>query len=225
MTTLDAFRAKLGYTFREPALLDCALTHRSADRLHNERLEFLGDAVLNLVISHVLYQRFPDADEGDLSRLRARLVNGESLGNIAATLDLGNQIKLGGGELKSGGFRRRSIMADAVEAIIGAIFLDGGMPAAETFILKLYQSALDASRIDASLKDPKTQLQEWLQAHGKPLPVYQVIEISGKQHNQSFVVSCQTETIPESVRGHGSSRRKAEQAAAQQMLAKIVGNS
>lgn len=223
MTSLDAFHAKLGYIFHDPALLDCALTHRSADRLHNERLEFLGDAVLNLVISDDLYQRFPDADEGDLSRLRARLVNGDSLGNIASTLDIGNQIKLGSGELKSGGYRRRSILADAMEAIIGAIFLDGGMPAAQAFIQRLYQSALESSRIDASLKDPKTQLQEWLQARGMSLPIYQVIETSGQPHNQIFIVSCQIENMPDAVHGQGSSRRKAEQEAAKLMLTKLTG--
>ncbi len=218
MPGLELLSRRLGYAFHDPVLLDCALTHRSADKTHNERLEFLGDAVLNLTISTELFQRFPAADEGDLSRLRAQLVKGETLSVIAAGLQLGEHVHLGGGELKSGGFRRASILADTLEAIIGAIYLDGGMVKAKDFILQHFSEQLAAARIDASLKDPKTRLQEIMQARGLDLPDYQVVQMHGQAHNQVFEVHCRVVLLDEPIVGRGSSRRKAEQESAQHTL-------
>ncbi|MBI3561352.1 MAG: ribonuclease III [Gammaproteobacteria bacterium] len=215
---VDTLYPRLGYIFRDPALLTCALTHRSADQLHNERLEFLGDAVLNLVIGNDLFLRFPQADEGELSRLRAQLVKGDTLGKIAVELHLGEVLRLGSGELKSGGFRRQSILADAVEAIIGAIYLDGGLTAAQEFIKRIYASRLSEARLDLNLKDPKTRLQEYLQARGLDLPSYDVVHTVGHAHAQIFEVACRVVLLSAPVHGSGSSRRKAEQAAAQHTL-------
>jgi ribonuclease III len=221
MPAIAVLLAKLGYDFHDPALLECALTHRSADKLHNERLEFLGDAVLNLAITTELFARFPAADEGDLSRLRAQLVKGETLGAIAAALGLGDYIHLGSGELKSGGFRRVSILADTLEAIIGAIYLDGGIGKAQAFVLHTFTDLLAATRIDATLKDPKTRLQELLQARGLALPDYQVVQTHGQAHNQIFEVHCRIPLVAEQIVGRGSSRRKAEQEAAQHALDRL----
>lgn len=218
MPGAEVLARRLGYAFHDPALLDCALTHRSADKAHNERLEFLGDAVLNLTISTELFQRFPAADEGDLSRLRAQLVKGDTLSTIAAGLQLGEHVHLGGGELKSGGFRRASILADTLEAIIGAIYLDGGIDNARHFILQHFTAQLATARIDASLKDPKTRLQEIMQARGLDLPDYQVVQMHGQAHNQVFEVHCHVALLDTPIVGRGSSRRKAEQESAQRAL-------
>jgi ribonuclease-3 len=202
-------------------LFEQALTHRSAAGVNNERLEFLGDAVLNLIAAELLYHRFADADEGALSRLRARLVSGEALAEIAAGLQLGERLVLGPGELKTGGFRRQSILADALEALCGALFLDAGLAAARSGFLPLLEGAL--ARVDApgELKDPKTRLQERLQAHGLPLPQYRVDGVEGELHAQLFRVTCEVAALSASAQGEGSSRRRAEQMAAAAVLAQI----
>lgn len=211
-------RHALDYAFRDPALLEAALTHRSAGGPHNERLEFLGDAVLNCVVARLVFREFAAADEGDLSRFRASLVSGEALAVIALELDLGSYVRLGSGELKSGGFRRKSILADALEAIFGAIYLDGGFEAAERVIERLFVARLDRLPSAAELKDPKTRLQEAVQAKGLPLPGYCVESISGEAHNQVFEVLCSVEALGLRATGVGPSRRRAEQAAASEIL-------
>jgi len=218
MNELESIQKRLGYQFQTPAILETALTHRSANKNHYERMEFLGDAVLNLVISSQLYQLFPQASEGDLSRLRAHLVKGESLSTIAGELALGEFLRLGSGELKSGGFRRKSILADVMESIIGAIYLDTGFPAAQEFILRIFADKIAVVGEVKNLKDPKTRLQELLQARSLPLPEYDVVNTSGQAHNQRFEVSCRISLLESPVIGSGSSRRKAEQAAAEQVL-------
>jgi ribonuclease-3 len=218
----DALCRRLGYTFNDSTLLTRALTHRSKGTEHNERLEFLGDSVLNLVISADLYDRFPHIDEGGLTRLRASLVRQPTLAAHARQLDLGAYIDLGGGELKSGGYDRDSILADTLEAIIGAIFKDGGLQTTIQVIHSLYGDSL--TQLDASdvPKDPKTQLQEYLQKHSLPIPNYTVLEISGEPHSQNFVVECRISGLSSSVRGAGSSRRAAEQQAAERVLGILV---
>jgi ribonuclease-3 len=208
----------LDYECRDPALLEAALTHRSAGGPHNERLEFLGDAVLNCVVARMIFREFASADEGDLSRFRASLVSGEALAVIAAEIHLGDQLRLGSGELKSGGFRRKSILADTLEALFGAIYLDGGFEAAARVIERLFVPRLDRLPSAAELKDPKTRLQELLQSKGLPLPAYAVETVSGEAHNQSFEVSCSVEVLGLKAIGKGASRRRAEQAAAAQLL-------
>lgn len=208
----------LGYCCRDAALLEAALTHRSAGGPHNERLEFLGDAVLNCVVARLVFREFAAADEGDLSRFRASLVSGEALAVIALEIDLGQYVRLGSGELKSGGFRRKSILADALEALFGAIYLDGGFDAAERVIERLFIPRLDRLPSAAELKDPKTRLQEAVQAKGLPLPGYTVESISGEAHNQVFQVSCCVDALGLRAIGVGPSRRRAEQAAASEVL-------
>ncbi|MFZ1100523.1 MAG: ribonuclease III [Steroidobacteraceae bacterium] len=214
-------RAALGYQPRDPGLFRAALTHRSAAGANNERLEFLGDAVLNLLIAEQLYRAFPDADEGDLSRLRARLVSREPLAEVAAQLELGNVLRLGSGELKSGGFRRQSILADALEAVCGAVFLDGGLAAAEPVVKALFAPRVAALPDPATLKDAKTRLQEYLQERGLALPRYRVVRVEGAAHAQTFRVSCEVAAFGRRVQGGGSSRRRAEQEAAERMLGEI----
>ncbi|HEY9149103.1 MAG TPA: ribonuclease III, partial [Gammaproteobacteria bacterium] len=208
----------LGYTFNDEELLAQALTHRSVGKLNNERLEFLGDAILSFVISTELYRRFSEIDEGTLSRLRASLVKGETLAIMARELALGDYLNLGSGELKSGGFRRASILADTLEAIFGAIYLDSDIHTIQRLILQLYRERLDKVDPSQALKDPKTRLQEYLQSRSRPLPEYEVTNIQGKSHAQTFTVSCRVEGLDEPVISQGSSRRKAEQAAAQEVL-------
>ena len=208
----------LGYECRDPALLQAALTHRSAGGPHNERLEFLGDAVLNCVVAMLVFREFGAADEGDLSRFRSSLVSGEALAIVAAEIGLGDQLRLGSGELKSGGFRRKSILADTLEAVLGAIYLDGGFEAAEKAIERLFVPRLDRLPSAAELKDPKTRLQEALQAKGLPLPNYVVEAVSGEAHSQVFQVSCSVDVLGLKTSATGASRRRAEQAAAQLML-------
>lgn len=208
----------IGYTFQDARLLDLALTHRSAAGVHNERLEFLGDAVLGMVAAEVLYARYPAADEGTLSRLRARLVRRETLEEVARGIDLGRYLQLGSGETRSGGHQRGSILANALEAVIGAVFLDGGMTPARELILRLLSGHLANLAIDEDLRDPKTRLQEFLQAQGQALPVYSVEQVSGSAHDQLFEVICRLDALGLSVRGKGPSRRIAEQQAAEQAL-------
>ena len=211
-------REKLGYEPRDTALFGAALTHRSASGRNNERLEFLGDAVLNLVIARHLYRAFPEASEGDLSRLRARVVSSEPLALVATEIALGDVLHLGSGELKTGGFRRESILADALEAVCGALFLDGGLEAAETVIERLFQPRIAGLPAPASLKDAKTRLQEYLQAQGHALPRYLVERTEGEPHAQTFHVTCEVPELALQAQGTGSSRRRAEQEAAEKIL-------
>lgn len=215
---LKRLEGKLSYRFTDDDLLKRAITHRSAGSRHNERLEFLGDSILSLVIAEALFHRFPDVSEGDMSRMRATLVREKTLAELAREFELGEYLILGPGELKSGGFRRESILADTVEAIIGAIYLDAGMEAIRPLLLKWYAERLDAIRPGADQKDPKTRLQEFLQGRRKPLPSYVVIKVKGEAHNQEFTVQCEIEGESAAVIGVGSSRRKAEQAAAEKAL-------
>jgi ribonuclease-3 len=214
-------REALGYRPRDPALFAAALTHRSAAGPNNERLEFLGDAVLNLVVADLLFRTFPRAAEGDLSRLRARLVSRDPLAEVAAGLRLGEVLQLGSGELKSGGFRRQSILADALEAVCGALFLDAGLPAATEAITRLFAPRIAALPDPAALKDAKTRLQEYLQARSLTLPHYHVERVEGEAHSQTFRVSCEVTALGRRVLGGGSSRRRAEQEAAARMLHEI----
>lgn len=212
---------KLGYEPRDLKLFAAALTHRSAPGPNNERLEFLGDAVLNLVISNRLYLSFPAASEGDLSRLRARIVSSEPLAQVAAELNLGDALQLGSGELKTGGFRRQSILADALEAVCGAVFLDGGLPAAEQVITTLFEPLIASLPAPDALKDAKTRLQEYLQSRALALPLYVVDRIEGEPHAQTFQVRCDVPQLQLTAEGQGSSRRRAEQEAAERLLLMI----
>lgn len=218
MTTLDRLSERLELRFTDRALLEEATTHRSAGSRNNERLEFLGDGVLNFVIAAELFRRYPRASEGELSRLRSSLVKKEKLAELAVQLDLGSFLKLGSGELKSGGFRRASILADALEAVFGAAYLDGGFDAARQLILRLYAAELDSLPDVAELKDPKTQLQELLQARRQALPEYSVIEVQGEAHAQTFKVACKIPGVDQPSLGVGDSRRRAEQDAARHAL-------
>lgn len=222
MEKLDILDKRIEYTFSNKDLQKLALTHRSTSSKNNERLEFLGDSILGFVISKELFQRFPDAQEGQLSRLRASLVKGDTLAIIARELELGNYLLLGSGELKSGGFRRSSILADAFEALIGAVYLDSDIHKAEQFILQFYKERLDNCDPSKAEKDPKTQLQEILQAESSALPVYTVLKTGGEAHNQTFEVECFIEARDIKQSAAGTSRRKAEQAAAQKILEIIV---
>jgi ribonuclease-3 len=209
-----AVERRLAYEFQDSALLRQALTHRSHGTPHYERLEFLGDGLLNFIVARLLYDRFARLPEGDLSRLRASLVNQQTLSELAAALSLGEHLKLGEGELKSGGFRRPSILADAFEAIVGAIFLDGGFAAAESVLTALYQPLLDKTDPAALGKDPKTKLQEYLQARRLALPQYSIVAVSGEAHDQVFRVECAIPELDIKSLGEGTSRRAAEQDAA-----------
>lgn len=209
---------RFGHSFNRPELLTAALTHRSAGAGHNERLEYLGDAVLGLVIADALFTTRPSAPEGDLSRLRARLVRKETLADIARELDLGHFLILGSGEQRNGGFRRGSILADAVEAMLGAVYLDAGFTAARDVVLQLFRSRLDDLPCAEQLKDAKTRLQEMLQADGRPLPEYAIVETRGAEHEQRFVARCTLTDRTQSAQGEDSSRRRAEQAAARNMI-------
>jgi ribonuclease-3 len=205
-------------------LLKDALTHRSMGARNNERLEFLGDSVLSLVVSSRLFELHPDAQEGDLSRMRARLVRGISLADVASTIGLGKQIRLGGGELKSGGFRRASILADAFEALLGAVFLDGGYPACQRVIIDLFDPLIKDLPDAEDLKDPKTRLQEWLQARARPLPEYELQREEGADHAKKFYVTCRIPDDGTEVEASGSSRRQTEQVAATQVLRLLKEN-
>ncbi len=207
-----------GHRFADPALCHAALTHRSAGAAHNERLEFLGDAVLNCCVARLLYDAHPDVDEGALSRLRATMVSGAALADISAELGMGERLRLGAGELKTGGFRRASILADAFEAMLGAIFLDAGFEAAMQTVRRLMGPRLTALPAAESLKDPKTRLQEKLQGRGLALPIYTLTSVSGEPHAQAFIVSCEVLPFGLAAVGEAGSRRRAEQLAAAKLL-------
>lgn len=209
---------RLKYNFQDIKLLKRALTHCSMGNDNNERLEFLGDSILSFVIANALFERFPQESEGQLSRLRAFLVKGQSLAQIAIELQLGDFLYLGQGELRSGGFRRESILADALEAVIAAIYLDGGFEQSKSVILQLYATRLDDKSLKDTLKDAKTQLQEFLQARKKPLPEYTLTKVEGEEHNQQFYVCCKVEGVAFEANGSGVNRRKAEQEAAEILL-------
>lgn len=215
-------REQLGHTPRDPALFVAALTHSSVPGPNNERLEFLGDTVLSLVISRRLYEIFPRASEGDLSRLRARVVSQEPLAQVAATLRLGDVLRLGPGELKSGGSRRESTLADALEALFGAVYLDAGLSAVEPIILRLFEPVIAALPAPDALKDAKTRLQEYLQSRGLALPVYILERAEGEPHAQTFKVRCEVRQLGLITQGSGSSRRRAEQEAAERQLLEIA---
>lgn len=211
------------YRFSDPGLLDKALTHRSAGERNYERLEFLGDAVLDLVISERLFQLHPEAPEGDLSRMRSRLVRADTLKDVAARLELGGHVRLGSSELKSGGRRRASILGDTLEAVLGAIYLDGGYEACKAVILEVFEAPVAALPSADALKDAKTRLQEYLQARGRPLPRYTLVDERGADHDKEFTARCSLDDSDETADASGSSRRKAEQGAAELMLGQLKG--
>jgi ribonuclease-3 len=215
---LDEVCQKIGYHFKDSELLTMAMTHRSFSAVNNERVEFLGDSLLNMIIAEALYLRFPDVDEGDLSRIRALLVSGKTLATVAVEFELGRFLRLGAGEKNSGGQRRASTLADAVEALIGAIYLEAGFEVCRERVLAWFAPRLVSLNPDASHKDPKTRLQEFLQGRKQPLPDYQLVETAGADHQQTFIVSCSISLLKSSVSASGSSRRKAEQAAAEKVL-------
>lgn len=224
--SLSRLERRLGHTFQNQELMLLALTHRSFAGRNNERLEFLGDAVLNFVAGEALFERFPQAREGQLSRLRARLVKGETLAVLARGFELGEYLRLGSGELKSGGFRRESILADALEALIGAIYLDAGMDVARARVLDWLANELDGLTLVDTNKDPKTRLQEFLQSRAVELPRYEVVDIQGEPHCRTFFVQCEIALLTDKTQGQGASRRIAEQvAAAAALVALGVENS
>lgn len=219
---LKSLQRKIGYIFKDETLLNLALTHRSFSGNNNERLEFLGDAVLSIVIAEALFHKFPQAKEGQLSRLRSLLVKGVTLAEIGKEFQLGDFLNLGAGELKSGGFRRESIISDAFEAIIGAIYLDSDDDTCRSVVLSWYQSRLEGLTLENTEKDPKTKLQEYLQSTKKELPNYDVYDIKGEAHDQVFYVTCHIEELNILTKNKGPSRRIAEQKAAKEAL-KVLG--
>lgn len=223
-TQLANFQRDLNYSFTDTDLAQRALTHRSANQLHNERLEFLGDSLLGYIVAEYLYDNYPDASEGQLSRMRASLVKKESLVAIARDLNLGEYVNLGVGELKSGGKQRDSILADTVEAIIAAVYLDGGIQACRPLVQHWCKTILGAESAVPQCKDAKTRLQEMMQAKGLCLPEYRVTAVSGEAHQQTFHVECQIETLPAAQSGAGASKRIAEQEAAAKILL-LLGES
>ena len=218
---LAALQARIQYTFRDGRLLQLALTHRSFSGDHNERLEFLGDSVLNLGVSHLLYTRLATLAEGDLSRVRANLVKQDSLHQLALQLDLSSLLRIGEGERQSGGAARPSMLADALEAVIGAVYLDGGYAAVQALVAWLFESVEIKPQMQAAAKDPKTELQEWLQGHRMKLPTYRVVGTLGAAHKQTFDVACEVSELSLVERGIGGSRRAGEQAAAAAMLIRL----
>jgi len=214
----DSLLERLGYRFTQSSWLETALTHRSFGKDNNERLEFLGDGVLNFVIAHHLFERFSEANEGQLSRLRAHLVKGATLAVLARQLQLGEFLRLGPGELKSGGFRRDSILAGGLEAVIGAVYLDGGFDSARELIERIYRDLLASLTLEQGFKDPKTRLQEYLQGRGMALPEYRILSTQGDAHNQVFEVACDIGEAGIKTQGSASSRRTAEQEAANKAL-------
>lgn len=214
----NALFRRLGYSFQNNALAEQALTHRSHGAAHNERLEFLGDAIVNFVIAEALFQRFPSTREGELTRMRAALIRTETLAAIAREMEVGEFIRLGSGEMKSGGKRRESILADTLEALIGAIYLDAGVDICRQRVLAWFAPRLQQVAPGEINKDPKSRLQEWLQARGRALPVYALAATHGEEHNQQFDVTCSIPSVSQQFFGNGSSRRVAEQIAAQSAL-------
>lgn len=216
---ISALCRQLGYRFHNEGLVEQALSHRSVGKQNNERLEFLGDSILGFIISTRLYEQFPQAPEGELSQMRARLVKGKTLATIARGLSLGDYVILGPGELKSGGHRRESILADTLEALIGAICLDGGLDAARSMVLGWFDERLNSLEVgEGAHKDAKTRLQEYLQARKQPLPRYRLVDTLGSDHQQSFLVECEISLSPTPFAGKGGSRRNAEQVAAEAAL-------
>ena len=215
------FEQRLGHIFERRDLLTRALTHRSFGADHNERLEFLGDAVLSLAVSRLLFDRFSGSDEGDLTRVRAHLVREDSLHQIALSLGMPGELRLSEGEARGGGATRPSILADALEALIGAVFVDAGYEAAQRLVTRLFEDQLAGATADRWRKDPKTELQEWLQARHVPVPAYRITATHGQAHAQTFEVACEVATLGWQATGSGRSRRLAEQAAAQQLLDRI----
>jgi ribonuclease-3 len=218
---LLALQKRLEHVFSNPQLLVQALTHRSFSSSHNERIEFLGDSVLNLAVAGLLYERLGDLPEGDLSRARANLVKQETLHQVAMMLGLPNLLRLGEGEAKSGGQKRPSILADALEAVIGAVYLDAGFDVASGLVRRLFKDVEINARMQAIGKDPKTELQEWLQGHKMSLPIYRIVGTEGAAHKQTFDVECEIVEYRRAERGTGNSRRAGEQAAALVMLSFI----
>lgn len=218
---LVALQKQINYSFKNIDLLIHALTHRSANKIHNERLEYLGDSILSYVIAEALFERFPKVDEGDLSQMRSSLVCGETLAKMGQNFNIGDSMILGPGELKSGGHRRESIISDAVEAIIGAIYLDSDIQTIKQLILSWYQTRLVQIQPGIKQKDSKTRLQEYLQGQRQNRPVYLIVEVIGDDHDQEFVVQCKLENDDNQYLGRGVNRRKAEQAAAQMAIDKL----
>lgn len=218
---LVALQKQINYSFKNIDLLIHALTHRSANKIHNERLEYLGDSILSYVIAEALFERFPKVDEGDLSQMRSSLVCGETLAKMGQNFNIGDSMILGPGELKSGGHRRESIISDAVEAIIGAIYLDSDIQTIKQLILAWYQTRLVQIQPGIKQKDSKTRLQEYLQGQRQNRPVYLIVEVIGDDHDQEFVVQCKLDNDDNQYLGRGVNRRKAEQAAAQMAIDKL----
>jgi ribonuclease III len=219
---IQALEQRLGYAFKQTDLLQQALTHKSFGSPHYERLEFLGDSVLNVTVSDVLFQQFSGQDEGDLTRIRAHLVRQDTLHRLALSLGFSALLRLSEGEAKGGGAQRPSILADALEAVIGAVYLDGGFEEARALVGRLFKPLVEQTTADIWQKDAKTALQEWLQGRKLPLPIYRVLATRGKAHEQTFVIECALESQGWSVTGEGASKRLAEQAAAQQALKKLT---
>ncbi|MDG1473718.1 MAG: ribonuclease III [Porticoccaceae bacterium] len=224
-TNVAQLQERLDYHFADDRLLVLALSHRSFSTANNERLEFLGDSILGAVVTDYLYQHFPNVREGDLSRMRSAIVCGKSLAVVAKKFDIGQQLLLGPGEMKSGGHRRDSILGDTIEALIGAVYLDKDFLAAKKCILFWFQDLLVTTLSVTPAKDPKTALQEWLQRRGKSLPVYTLIHTGGEAHQRLFTVGCSINSIPQVFSATASSRRQAEQLAAQQLLEQLEQKS
>ena len=218
---IGQLQKRLGYQFINPDLLILALSHRSVAAENNERLEFLGDSILGLVVTDFLYREFPQAREGDLSRMRSHIVRGESLAEVAKQLALGPDLLLGSGEMKSGGHRRDSILGDTVEALIGAVYLDRGIEAAREIVTAWFKSFFDSALQAQPVKDAKTALQEWLQHGNKPLPDYQLVSTGGEAHSRLFTVSCKIAAVETAMTATASSRRRAEQMVAEQLLEEV----
>ena len=221
MSNAKQLQKRLNYTFNDEQLLTLALSHRSCGSSNNERLEFLGDSILGLTITDILYRDFPQAREGELSRMRSHMVRADSLAGVAIALELGPELLLGPGEMKSGGHRRDSILGDTVEALIGAVYLDGGLGPARQCIILWFQDLLASALQVQPIKDPKTSLQEWLQRRGKPVPEYKLANTGGEAHRRLFTVSCKIAAIDKEVSATASSRRKAEQMVAEQLLIEL----
>lgn len=218
---MQRLQKRLGYEFKDRAQLTLALTHRSHGARNNERLEFLGDSILNFIIGEALFQRFPEAREGQLSRLRSQMVKGETLAEISREFDLGECLTLGEGEMKSGGHRRDSILADTLEALIGAIYLESGFTQCAERVRDWYKNRLEALSLEQPAKDAKTQLQEFLQGHKLPLPEYEVVEVEGEAHAYRFTIECRVPLLKTSARAQANSRRVAEKQAAEEVLAAL----
>lgn len=225
ISKINILQRKLGYQFSQKNLLLQALTHKSFSDQHNERLEFLGDAILNYVIANLLYHKYNNINEGEMSRIRSNLVCSRTLVKLAKEFDLGNYIQLGQGELKNGGYKRESILANTIEALIGSIFLDSNIKTIELLICQWYSMRLIDSNLKDKQKDPKTRLQEFLQHHRLPLPIYYLNNITGQDHDQMFMINCHVSELNYPIIGFGSSRRKAEQSAAEIALQELIKNN